>query len=55
MSNQTIRAAAFAATALKSVSACNYSPAVDEAPVLHLGYWQATISLPGGDIEAGIE
>lgn len=36
-------------------SACDKPPAVDEAPVLQSGYWQAGITLPGGEIETGIE
>ncbi|NIV17214.1 MAG: hypothetical protein GWN47_02135, partial [Woeseiaceae bacterium] len=30
-------------------------PIVTESPVLASGYWQASIALPGGDIETGIE
>jgi thiol-disulfide isomerase/thioredoxin len=40
---------------LLSVSACNQPPSVYETPILQTGYWQATITLPGGDIETGIE
>ena len=55
MSNQTIRASVFACAALLSVGACNEPPAVDEAPVLQSGVWQASITLPGGEIETRIE
>jgi peroxiredoxin len=55
MSEQTIRATTFACAVLLSVSACNKPSAVDEAPVLQSGYWQASITLPGGQIETGIE
>ena len=55
MSNLLTRAAIIACAALTLVSACNQPPEVDEPPVLQSGYWQASISLPGGDIETGIE
>ena len=55
MKKQTIRASICACAVLLSVSACNRSPTVDEAPVLQSGYWQASITLPGGKIETGIE
>ncbi len=55
MSKQTIRALIFACVVLLSVSACNQPPSVYETPVLQTGYWQASITLPGGDIETGIE
>ncbi len=35
--------------------ACNQPTSVAEAPVLESGYWQATISLPGAEIETGLE
>lgn len=40
---------------LLSVSACEKPPTVDQEPVLQSGYWQASITLPGGEIETGIE
>jgi peroxiredoxin len=40
---------------LFSVSACDKPPVVEETPVLQSGYWQASIMLPGGEIETGIE
>jgi thiol-disulfide isomerase/thioredoxin len=55
MSKQTIRASIIACALLLSVSACNEPPSVDQAPTLRSGYWQASITLPGGDIETGIE
>lgn len=55
MSKQTIRALIFACVVLLSVSACNQPPSVYETPILQTGYWQASITLPGGDIETGIE
>ena len=55
MSNRTIRAAVFACAVLLSASACNGPPPADKTPVLQSGYWQASITLPGGDIETGIE
>jgi len=55
MSKQTIRASIIACAILLGVSACNQPPAVDETPVLRSGYWQARITLPGGDVETGIE
>ena len=44
-----------ACAVLLSVGACNKAPSVDATPALQSGYWQASISLPGGDIETGIE
>lgn len=35
--------------------ACNQPTSVAEAPVLESGYWQATINLPGAEIETGLE
>jgi peroxiredoxin len=35
--------------------ACNQPTSVAEAPVLESGYWQATITLPGAEIETGLE
>ncbi len=55
MSKLTTRAAIFACVVLLSVSACNQPPSVYETPILQTGYWQASITLPGGDIETGIE
>ncbi len=55
MSKQTTRAAIFACVVLLSVSACNQPPSVSERPILQTGYWQASITLPGGNIETGIE
>lgn len=49
MGKQTTRISTIACAILVSVSACNKSPPVDEAPVLQPGYWQARITLPGGD------
>lgn len=37
------------------LTACDNPPVVTETPVLASGYWQASITLPGGDIETGIE
>jgi peroxiredoxin len=55
MSKQTIPATIFACAVLLSVSACGKPPADDEVPVLQSGYWQASITLPGGEIETGME
>ena len=55
MSKQTIHASIFACVVLLSVSACNQPPSVNDTPILQAGYWQASITLPGGDIETGIE
>jgi len=55
MRKQTIRASIFACAVLLSVSACNKPRSVDETPVLQSGYWQASITLPGGEIETGLE
>ena len=55
MNKQITRASIVACALLLSVSACNEPPSVDETPVLRSGYWQASITLPGGDIETGIE
>jgi len=55
MKKQAIHASIYACTVVLSVSACNKSPSVDETPVLQSGYWQASITLPGGEIETGIE
>ncbi len=55
MGKQTIRASIFACAVLLSVSACNQPQSVNETPILQAGYWQASITLPGGDIETGIE
>ena len=35
--------------------ACNQPTSVAKAPVLESGYWQATITLPGAEIETGLE
>ncbi|MDX1404439.1 MAG: TlpA disulfide reductase family protein [Woeseiaceae bacterium] len=50
------RAIAFALLALACVSGCD-SPqqVVATPPQLQAGYWQASITLPGGDIETGFE
>lgn len=48
-------AAAAVLSATLCVSACEKPPVVADAPILHVGYWQASITLPGGDIETGIE
>jgi len=37
------------------LGACNQPASVAEAPVLASGYWQATITLPGAEIETGLE
>lgn len=37
------------------MSACEKPAPVDEATTLPIGYWQAAITLPGGNIETGIE
>ena len=55
MSKQTSRASIFACVLLLSASACSPPPSVDRAPALRSGYWQASITLPGGNIETGIE
>ena len=55
MNKQITRASIVACALLLSVSACNEPPSVDETPVLRSGYWQASITLPGGNIETGIE
>lgn len=55
MSKQTIRASTFACAVLLSAGACNKSPSIDKTPVLQPGYWRASITLPGGEIETGIE
>lgn len=55
MTNHLTRAAIIACAALMFVSGCDKPPEVDDAPVLRSGYWQANITLPGGDIETGIE
>ena len=49
------RAALFACVALTCVSACDDPRVVTATPVLASGYWQASITLPGGEIETGIE
>ncbi len=55
MNKQITRASIIVCALLLSVSACNEPPSVDETPVLRSGYWQASITLLGGDIETGIE
>lgn len=55
MGRQAIRAATIACAVMMSVGACERPETVAEAPVLQPGYWQATITLPGGNIETGIE
>lgn len=55
MSNPANRAAIFACAVLLSLSACDEAKLVSESPVLQPGYWQASITLPGGDIETGFE
>jgi len=56
MSKHQTRAAIMAFAALVFVSACDRPSEVTETTVvLQSGYWQASITLPGGDIETGIE
>lgn len=40
---------------LLGLAACEPPAEVSQAPVLETGYWRASITLPGGDIETGIE
>lgn len=49
------RAAMFACAVLFSAVGCDQPPVVTESLVLASGYWQANITLPGGEIETGIE
>ena len=37
------------------LSACEPSVPLSQEPILETGYWQASITLPGGEIETGIE
>jgi peroxiredoxin len=55
VNKQSVRTSVFTCALLLSASACNGPPAVDEAADLPTGYWQATITVPGGDIETAIE
>ncbi len=57
MTFRSFRASLFAVIAGLLVTGCDESAPVREAqvPELPSGYWQASISLPGGDIETGIE
>lgn len=55
VSKQSIRAALFACALLLAAGACNGPPVTDEPPVLRPGYWQAIITVPGGDIDTAIE
>ena len=55
MSKQIIRAAIVACAVLLCASACNDPAAIVERPALQSGYWQASITLPGGDIDTGFE
>lgn len=41
--------------ALLLATACDREPVTTPAPVLQTGMWQATITLPGGDIDTGLE
>lgn len=55
---RSIRTALIAGAALVALFGCAEEPAPESAPaplVLEVGYWQAFITLPGGDVEAGIE
>lgn len=52
---QANRATMLACAVLLSASACDQPPVVTEAAVPASGYWQASITLPGGEIETGIE
>ena len=55
MSKQTNCASILACAILLSVGACDRPQDIDETPVLQSGYWQASIILPGGEIETGLE
>lgn len=55
MGKRATRAAILACAALMSASACDRPETVVTVPVLQAGYWQASITLPGGDVETGIE
>jgi thiol-disulfide isomerase/thioredoxin len=46
---------ALASAASVCLVACNQTTSVAEGPVLESGYWQATITLPGAEIETGLE
>jgi peroxiredoxin len=55
MTGATLRVLKLAATAGFLAAACGQEASVPEGPLLASGYWQAAITLPGGDIETGIE
>lgn len=55
MSRPATRAAIVACAALLSAGACDKPPVVADTPILPSGYWQVSITLPGGEIETGIE
>ncbi len=55
MSQPATRAAILACVVLLSVSACEKPQFAAETRDLQSGYWQASITLPGGKIETGIE
>lgn len=56
MSVKTIRWAINACAASFLIVGCEQTTAPEPAPAeLQDGYWQATITLPGGDVESGIE
>jgi hypothetical protein len=46
---------ALASVASVCLIACNQPTSVAKGPVLESGYWQATITLPGAEIETGLE
>ncbi|MGI9205164.1 MAG: peroxiredoxin family protein [Woeseiaceae bacterium] len=57
-SSRAVFTAMIAGAALVSLFGCENKPAPESEPApieLEVGYWQAFITLPGGDVEAGIE
>jgi len=53
--NRIFCTTAVATAALLSVTACDQPPAVTAQGAAPNGFWQASISLPGGDIDTAIE
>jgi peroxiredoxin len=40
---------------LLTLAACERAPVAEQVPVLEPGYWQASITLPGGEIDTAVE
>ena len=55
MSKASIRTGVIACGCLVAIVSCQQPVSEDAAPTLPTGYWQATIAVPGGNIETAFE